>query len=114
MELEGGATAGRRTGEVERVANSSEVHPFVRDQSNTSLLRQERELLKCFRRIEAVSSPELEMLSALQGAGFTGIAAPLGVVEYQPYKGPATVLAILQPYLHNATDGFHLAFTILR
>ncbi|HXA41482.1 MAG TPA: hypothetical protein VNV65_01070 [Candidatus Solibacter sp.] len=114
IEMQGGAIAGRQTGEVERVADASEVHPFVRDQSNTSLLRQERELLKCFRRIEAISSPELEMLTALHDAGFAGIAAPLGVVEYQPLHGPATVLAILQPYLHNATDGFHLALTSLR
>src|SRR5258708_32359242 len=55
-----------------------------------------------------------EMLPAPPAAVFAGIAAPLGVVEYQPHEGPATVLAILQPYLHNATDGFHLALTSLR
>src|SRR5258708_26474029 len=54
------------------------------------------------------------MLSALHDSGFAGIAAPLGVVEYQPHDGPPTVLAILHPYLHNATDGFHLALTSLR
>jgi maltokinase len=114
IQMRGGAMVGRRLGEVEAVADASEIHPFVRDQSNTSLLRQERELLKSFRRIEAVSSPELEMLTALNEAGFASIAAPLGVVEYQPLDGPATVLAILQPYLHNATDGFDLALTSLR
>src|SRR5258708_23774564 len=101
MELEGGATAGRRTGEVERVANSSEVHPFVRDQSNTSLLREERELLKRFRRIEAVSTPELEMQSALQDSAITGITAPRGVVGYHAHDRPPTTHAVHHPSLHN-------------
>ena len=52
------------------------IHPLGRDQSNSSLVRDERELLKFFRKIEQSSSPELEMLHALHHAGFTGIAAP--------------------------------------
>jgi maltokinase len=90
------------------------IHPLGRDQSNSSLVRDERELLKFFRKIEQTSSPELEMLQALDHAGFTGIAAPLGRVDYRRGEGEEALLAILQPYLHNATDGFQMALTSLR
>jgi maltokinase len=90
------------------------IHPLGRDQSNSSLVRDDREQLKFFRKIEKSSSPELEMLQALHRAGFTGIAAPMGRVDYQPGEGGEALLAILQPYLHNATDGFQMAMTSLR
>lgn len=90
------------------------IHPLGRDQSNSSLVRDERELLKFFRKIEQSSSPELEMLHALHHAGFNGIAAPMGQVDYRQGDGEEALLAILQPYLHNATDGFQMAMTSLR
>jgi trehalose synthase-fused probable maltokinase len=90
------------------------IHPLGRDQSNSSLVRDEQELLKFFRKIEQSSSPELEMLQALHHAGFTGIAAPMGRVAYRQGEGEEALLALLQPYLHNATDGFQLAMTSLR
>jgi trehalose synthase-fused probable maltokinase len=90
------------------------IHPLGRDQSNSSLVREERELLKFFRKLEKESSPELEMLQALGHAGFSGIAAPLGEIEYRAGGDEPALLAILQPYLHNATDGFQMALTSLR
>jgi maltokinase len=90
------------------------IHPLGRDQSNSSLVRDKRELLKFFRKIEQSSSPEREMLQALHHAGFTGIAAPMGRVDYRQGDGEEALLAILQPYLHNATDGFQMAMTSLR
>jgi maltokinase len=91
-----------------------EVRPLQRDQSNSSVVRGDRELLKCFRKLERESSPEMEMLEALRIAGFEHIAAPLGAIEYVRAGGENTVLALLQPYLHNATDGWALAMTSLR
>jgi maltokinase len=113
--LRGQAEAGSAGAAPEPLPDGARgIHPLGRDQSNSSLVRDERELLKFFRKIEASSSPELEMLQALHHAGFTGIAGPLGRVEYLQGAGEAAVLAILQPYLHNATDGFQLALTSLR
>lgn len=119
------ATAvGRLRGQAERTPEAAPaepvtdgaggIHPLGRDQSNSSLVRDERELLKFFRKIEQSSSPELEMLEALHQAGFTGIAAPMGRVDYRQGDGGEALLAILQPYLHNATDGFQMAMTSLR
>ena len=104
---------GRTIGDRVAPADPSEVHPLAREQSNSLLLRGDTELLKCFRRIETESSPELEMLEGLAGAGFTHIARPLGVVEYA-VEERAAMLAMLQPYLHNATEGWALAQTSLR
>ncbi|MEA2645381.1 MAG: maltokinase [Chloroflexota bacterium] len=111
-----GMAAGRLTGRARAelaVPEPGSVRPLGREQSNSSLLREEAELMKFFRRVEAESSPEIEMLEALDAAGFRHIAAPSGVLEYDD-GGRTTVLAVLQPYLHNATDGFQMALTSLR
>jgi maltokinase len=110
--------AGSVRGRAETTSAGTEgaagIHPLGRDQSNSSLVREERELLKFFRKLEKGSSPELEMLQALDHAGFSGIAAPLGEIEYRAGADEPALLAILQPYLHNATDGFQMAMTSLR
>ena len=108
-----GRLLGRRRADLTVPDEPATIRPLGRDQSNTSLLREEAELLKFFRRVDSRSSPEIEMLEALDAAGFRHIAAPSGVMEYHEGE-EATVLAILQPYLHNATDGFQMAMTSLR
>jgi len=94
------------------------IRPLGREQSNSSLVRGDAELLKWFRMVEDVRSPELEMTEALHGAGFTAVPAPLGVVEYQRPGAEAVLLALVQPYLHNGTEGWcagaHLAARPLR
>ncbi|HEY2702444.1 MAG TPA: hypothetical protein VGL20_02030 [Candidatus Dormibacteraeota bacterium] len=90
------------------------IRPLGREQSNSSLVRGDTELLKWFRRIEEVRSPELEMTEALAGAGFTAVPAPLGVAEYQRPGAEAVLLALVQPYLHNGTEGWALALSSLR
>jgi trehalose synthase-fused probable maltokinase len=90
------------------------IRPLGREQSNSSLVRGDAELLKWFRMVEDVRSPELEMTEALHAAGFTAVPAPLGVVEYQRPGAEAVLLALVQPYLHNGTEGWALALTSLR
>ena len=111
--IAGGVRGRAETGSA-AVEGAADIHPLGRDQSNSSLVREERELLKFFRKLERDSSPELEMLQALGHAGFSGIAAPLGEIEYRAAGDEPALLAILQPYLHNATDGFQMAMTSLR
>lgn len=89
------------------------VRPLGREQSNSSLVRGDLEVMKCFRRLTAGSSPELDMLEALATAGFENVAAPLGVIEYHDSDDTALV-AMVQPYLHNGTDGWTLACASLR
>jgi maltokinase len=90
------------------------IRPLGREQSNSSLVRDDAELLKWFRMVEDERSPELEMTEALTAAGFTAVPAPLGVVEYQRPGTEAVLLALVQPYLHNGTEGWALALTSLR
>ncbi len=90
------------------------IRPLGREQSNSSLVRGDTELLKWFRRVEEVRSPELEMTEALTGAGFTAVPAPLGVAEYERPGAEAVLLALVQPYLHNGTEGWALALSSLR
>ncbi|HET9050977.1 MAG TPA: hypothetical protein VFO60_04695, partial [Candidatus Dormibacteraeota bacterium] len=86
-----------------------------REQSNTSAVRGDRELLKCLRRVAPGVSPELELTDALARAGFTRVAAPLGAAEYRPAGGgEPTLLAVVQPFLSNGTEGWSLALTSLR
>jgi len=90
------------------------VRPLGREQSNSSLVRGDREVMKCFRKLARGRSPELEMLGALAAAGFEHVAAPLGVIEYDDGRGETALLALLQPYLHNGVDGWSLALASLR
>jgi maltokinase len=90
------------------------IRSLGREQSNTSLVRDDREVLKVMRRIESGPTPELEMTLALSHAGFTHIAAPLGSAEYVARESEPALAAILQPYLHNGTEGWTLALTSLR
>ncbi|MFN2462453.1 MAG: hypothetical protein ABR573_00950 [Candidatus Dormibacteria bacterium] len=90
------------------------VRPLGREQSNSSLVRGDLEVMKCFRKLAGGTSPELEMLEALAAQGFRAVAAPLGVMEYQDDAGVTALVAMLQPYLHNGTDGWTLALASLR
>ena len=103
-----------RGGGIARGVDPGSIRPLGREQSNTSLVRDDRELLKWFRVVEDVRSPELEMTEALHGAGFEHVPAPLGVVEYLRPGAEAVLLALVQPYLHNGTEGWALALTSLR
>jgi trehalose synthase-fused probable maltokinase len=103
-----------RGGGVTGGVDPGSIRPLGREQSNSSLVRDDRELLKWFRVVGDVRSPELEMTEALHGAGFEHVPAPLGVVEYLRPGAEAVLLALVQPYLHNGTEGWALALTSLR
>jgi maltokinase len=105
----------RMAAEADDPVDGADIHVLAREQSNTSAVRGERELLKCLRRVAPGASAELELTDALARAGFGRIAAPLGAVEYHPAAGgEPTLLAIVQPFLSNGTDGWTLALTSLR
>jgi len=88
-------------------------HMAPKDQSQSTVLYGEDLLIKVLRRIWPGVSPEVELLEALDRAGFTGIARPLGVVEART-EDVTISLAVAQTYLRNGTDGFSLALTSLR
>ena len=85
------------------------VRPMGAEQSNTSLVLDDRLVLKVFRRIHKGPNPDIEVTSALAAAGFEHVAAPVATWEES-----GTHLAVLQPYLAGGTDGWALALTSLR
>ena len=79
------------------------------EQSNTSLVYDERVILKLFRRVQPGHNPEVEVTEALGLQGFTSVAAPLATLRAGEFD-----LAILQPFLAGASEGWSLALTSLR
>lgn len=84
------------------------------EQSNTSLILGDATFLKHLRRIEPGPSQELEMLEALDRAGFTHLAPLQAAVLYEPRRSAPAPVVLIQPFLHNATEGWTLALTSLR
>lgn len=85
------------------------VRPMGAEQSNTSLVFDDRLVLKVFRRIHSGPNPDIEVTGALAEAGFEHVAAPVASWEQD-----GTHLAVVQPYLAGGTDGWALAQTSLR
>src|SRR5579872_3695274 len=82
------------------------------EQSNSSLVFDDRFALKVFRRIEPGTNPEIEMLRFLDGHGFPNIARLEGSYSY---KGELldSSLGIMQRYIPHAGDGWKLALEAL-
>jgi maltokinase len=84
------------------------VRAMGAEQSNSSIVFGEEQVLKVFRRIEPGINPELEMLRFLSTRGFENIAALTGWYDYNGELMQAT-LGILQQFVAEARDGWQLA-----
>jgi len=82
------------------------------EQSNSSIVFDERLVLKIFRRIEPGTNPEVEMTRFLTEHGFTGVADLAGHYEYTGGALEAT-LGALQEYVADARDGWTLALSAI-
>lgn len=85
------------------------VRPVTAEQSNTSLVFDDRVILKVFRRLHEGRNPDVEVTTALAGAGFTHVARPVG-----SWRAGDTDLAFAQEFLAGGTEGWKLALTSLR
>ncbi len=98
---------------LEYVSDGQEVAERVRpagvEQSNTSLIYDDRLILKLFRRLHPGPNPEVEVTEALAKVGFTHVAAPMAVATWE-----TSHLGVLQPYLVGGTEGWAMALTSLR
>ena len=79
------------------------------EQSNTSVVVDERLFLKVFRRLHAGPNPEVEVTRELFERAFLHVVEP--VAEWR--RGD-TDLAVLQGYLGGGVDGWAMALTSLR
>ena len=79
------------------------------EQSNSSVIYDESVILKLYRRLLDGPNPDAEVTRALADAGFDNVAEPLG-----QWRMDGMDLAVVNRFLSNGTDGFHLALTSLR
>jgi maltokinase len=94
-------------------AEVAEVRPMGAEQSNSSVVLDERLVLKAYRRLGAGPNPELEILRFLTERDFPHIAALRGFYGHSGRLIDAT-LGIVQDFLAGATDGWDLALADLR
>ena len=85
------------------------MRPMGGEQSNSSLVFDDRLVLKVFRRIHEGPNPDIEVTAALAEAGFPHVAAPVASWEHV-----GASLGVVQPFLCGGTDGWQLALTSLR
>jgi maltose alpha-D-glucosyltransferase/alpha-amylase len=84
--------------------NEEVRHPML-EQSNTGLFFGKRLYLKGYRRLQAGTSPELEVGQFLTDVSPYPHTAPIaGALEYIDRKGVRTTLAVLQAYVENQGD----------
>ena len=88
------------------------VRAMGSEQSNSSLVLDERLALKLYRRIEPGMNPELEVLRFLTERGFEHTAALEGHISYEGRPLEST-LAILQEFVPSNGDGWELALASL-
>ena len=98
---------------LEEVSTGSEkadwVRPVTAEQSNTSVVFEDRLILKVLRRLARGQNPDAEVTTALDRVGFNHIAAPLAVWRRDDFD-----LALLQPFLVGGTEGWAMALASLR
>jgi maltokinase len=85
------------------------IRPMNVEQSNSSLIADDRFVLKLFRRLQHGPNPDVEVTEALAQAGFLHVAAPLATWSFE-----GSHLAVVQPYLSGGSEGWALASGSLR
>jgi maltokinase len=87
----------------------SRVRPLNVEQSNTSVVYDERVIMKLFRRVAEGPNPDVEMTEALAAQGFEHISAPVAA-----WRRDGHDLAVVREFLDGGTVGWQLALTSLR
>jgi maltokinase len=114
IEIETGAgVAEFRTVGGSLSAEVGTVRPMGAEQSNSSIVIDEKLVLKAYRKLGAGPNPELEILRFLTERDFPHIAALRGWYGHSGRLIDAT-LGIAQDFLAGATDGWDLALADLR
>jgi maltokinase len=86
----------------------AQVRAMGAEQSNSSVVFDDRYVLKAFRRLEAGDNPELEMLRFLTERDFPNIAELVGWIDYSGELMDAT-LGVAQRFVAGGRDGWELA-----
>jgi maltokinase len=89
--------------------SASRARPLGADQSNTSIVFDERIVMKVFRRISMGANPDVEVTTALADRGFSAVPRPIA-----QWEGGGGHLAVVTEFLTGGSDGFQLALTSVR
>src|SRR5919201_3183271 len=84
------------------------VRPVGVEQSNSSLVFGDKLVMKVFRKLEAGTNPELEMLAFLTARRFPNIAPLYGASAYDG-RSLAATLGIVQRFFPDSVGGWELA-----
>ncbi|HEV3226133.1 MAG TPA: hypothetical protein VGZ52_04840 [Acidimicrobiales bacterium] len=79
------------------------------EMSNTSVVFDERLIMKVFRRLANGPNPDVEVTEALARVGFSHISAPVAT-----WRRGEVDLAVVRQFLEGGTEGWQLALTSLR
>jgi maltokinase len=93
----------------EGLVTAARVRPVNVEQSNTSLVYDNRLIAKVFRRLLAGPNPDIEVTEALAAVKFPHVARPAAV-----WRRDETDLAFVQQFLAGGSEGWALALTSLR
>jgi maltokinase len=88
---------------------ATHVRPVSTEQSNTSLVYDDRVILKVFRRLVDGRNPDVEVTQALAESGFVHVAPPIAAWHRDGFD-----LAFAQQFLSGGSEGWALALTSLR
>jgi maltose alpha-D-glucosyltransferase / alpha-amylase len=88
-----------------------EVRVLAGEQSNSSLVFEDRVVVKLMRRVEEGIQPEVEIGEFLTRRSFGSTPPFLGHVEYQAEDSDPTTLAVVEGYVRNQGDAWKLFTT---
>jgi len=97
---------------LEHVAPAERVERarmLTSEQTNSSIVYDERLILKLYRRLADGPNPDAEVTRALAAVGFDHVAPPIA-----EWRGDNTHYAVVNEFLVGATEGQQLAITSLR
>lgn len=106
--LVGRPRAALGTSPVAAAAIPASIRPSPGDQSHTSVVIDERSILKVYRRLAPGVNPEAEVLGALAGIPSAPVPAWYGDVDLVLADGETTAVAIEQAFVAGAADAFEL------
>ncbi len=95
-------------------ASAERVRALTVEQSNSSIVFDEKIIVKLFRRIQDGANPDVEAVAGLLAHGYEHVPIQHGVLERPSGSGDVQHLAVARAFLAGATDGWHLALTSLR
>jgi len=86
--------------------NRRQVRRMDVEQSNTSVVIDERIVVKAYRRVHAGPQPELEVARFLDAVGYENTPPLYGSLEYRDSAGESTAVAIVQQFVESQGDGW--------